>query len=81
MKESTELIVSESGIEILVSYKWEQNAPQYAEGHGIHLIDDGLYVELDMVEVVISGGNSVQILPQLNDKQQQKIIDQLSIYE
>ena len=81
MKESTELIVSESGIEILVSYKWEKNAPQYEEGHGIHLVDDGLYVELDMVEIVISGGNSVQILPQLNDKQQQKIIDQLSIYE
>ena len=81
MQKDTTLIVDESGIEILVTYQWEQNAPQYEEGHGIHLVDDGLYVELEAVEIAIKGGNSVDILPQLNHKQQQSIIDQLPIYE
>jgi hypothetical protein len=81
MRRDTTLIVDEYGIEILVTYEWEQSAPQYEEGHGIHLVDDGLYVELEAVEIVIRGGDSIDILPQLNDKQQETIIGQLPIYE
>lgn len=81
MQRDTSLIVDESGIEVLVTYEWENSPIEREEGHGYHIVGGGLEVDLESVEIVIKGGNSIDILPLLTEKQKDSIIDQLPIYE
>lgn len=81
MKTNSELIVDEAGLEILVSYRYERQPSQIEEGHGYHELGRGIDVDLTAVEVIVRGGNSVDILPFLNGWQQNYIIDKLTYDE
>lgn len=81
MKTNSELIVDEAGLEILVSYRYQRDGSQMEEGHGYHDVGGGIEVDLTAVEVIIKGGNSVDILPFLNGWQQDYIIDKLNFDE
>jgi hypothetical protein len=81
MKKNTELIVDDAGLEILVAYRYERNPSQIEECHGYHEMGGGINVELEAVEVIVKGGSSVNILPFLNSKQEDYIIDKLNFDE
>ena len=81
MTTNTELIVDDAGLEILVTYRYEENPSQIEECHGYHEMGGGLSVELEMIEVAIKGGNSVDILPFLNEKQCTYITNKLNFDE
>lgn len=80
MKTNTELIVDENGIEILVTYRYEKEARHMEECHGYHYVGGGIDVELTSVEVAIRGGDSIDLLPFLNEKQKDSITDNLEIW-
>jgi len=75
-----ETIIDELGIEIIVGGTIESNASQIEEGHGYHEVGGGHDVTLTSVEVVIAG-KGVDILPQLSQKQINKIIDEINVEE
>jgi len=86
--EQTQSIVSEIGIELLVTYKTEVDT-HTEECHGIHDMSE-VYVEITFVELAICGdtiyyynerGNRrANILPLLTEKQISHIKDQLYIH-
>ena len=69
MKKNSETIVDENGIEILVSYRYEESPSFYAEpGNPGTLVDAMVLTEIDSVEVVIKGVG-LDILPNLSSRQ------------
>lgn len=69
MKKNSETIVDESGIEILVGYKYEESPKYYTEpGNPGTLVEAMVYTEIDSVEVVIKG-IGIDILPHLSSRQ------------
>lgn len=76
MIKNSETIVDESGIEILVSYRYERSESQREECHGLHEVGLMIYTELTSVEVVICG-KGIDILPMMTDKQKDFVIGQL----
>ena len=75
----SETSVDEGCVEVLVTYRIEQEASQVEECHGYHELGNNTLVELTHVEVII-GGKSVDILKFLDKKQEDKLIDCLSIW-
>lgn len=75
--DNTETLVDEQGIEILVAYSYDKSPSQVEEGHGLHEVGNMVYTELKSVEVVISG-TGIDILPMMNEKQKQAIINKLT---
>ena len=66
MRNNTETLVDENGIELLVNYDYEKS-----DG------EDGLYLtELKSVEIVIAG-TGIDILGLMNEKQKGAIISKL----
>lgn len=79
MEKRYETIVDEAGIEIYVTFViWEEDSFT-EEGHGFHQIEGGNYVDLISVELIIAK-RSIELMPMLNEKQQESIINQLSIF-
>jgi hypothetical protein len=76
LKQNTETLVDENGIEILVGYNYEQSPSQKEEGHGIHEVGNQIYTELSSVEVVIAGVG-IDVLPRMTEKQKEEIISKL----
>lgn len=76
LKTNSEAIVDENGIEILVSYEYEESESQIEEGHGIHEVGCMVYIELKSVEVVIKG-IGIDIMPMMNQLQKESIISKL----
>lgn len=76
MIKNSEIIVDESGIEILVSYRYEKTPSQVEEFHGLHEVGLMVYTELTSVEVVIKG-KGIDILELMTDKQKDFVIGQL----
>lgn len=83
----SEAIVSESGVELIVSYTITEDYSQ-EECHGVHMIDNSS-VELDWVEMIIddkaveftrNSKKTTNMVHFLTDDQQKSIIDQLSIW-
>jgi hypothetical protein len=79
MEKRYETIVDESGIEIYVAFAVWEEANFTEEGHGFHQIEGGNYVDLISVELIIAR-RSIELMPMLNEKQQESIINQLSIF-
>lgn len=77
MKTNSELINDDNGIEVLVSYRYEQSASQIEEGHGYHEVGLMISTELTSVEVLIKG-TGINILPMLNERQKSFIISKLN---
>lgn len=77
MTKNTEMLCDENGIEIVVAYKYEKSGSQVESCHGDHEVGLMTYTELDSVEVVIKG-QGINILPLLNSKQKEHIIEQLN---
>jgi hypothetical protein len=75
-----ETIIDELGIEIIVGGTIENSASQIEECHGYHEVGGGYHVTLTSVEIVISG-KGIDILPQLSQKQINKIIDEINVEE
>lgn len=73
---------TELGIEILVSYDESFNI-RYSqeEFFGNHLLPEyeHLNTELTSVEIVIKGGNSIDLLPLLNSNQKEYIKKQIDL--
>lgn len=78
-KHRCDTIVDDSCLELVVSYNIREEESQIEECHGFHELGGGHEVELLSVEVVIAG-IGIDILKQLNDKQQQRVIDNLEIW-
>jgi hypothetical protein len=72
-------VVDDSCLELVVSYNIREEESQIEECHGFHEVGGGHEVELLSVEVVIAG-KGIDILKQLNPKQEQRIIDNLEIW-
>ena len=74
MKHQTENIIDDNGIELLVSYEWEQEA-----GNKPHDIEVGLmvYTELKTCEIVI-GGVGIDLMPLMSEGQKEFIISKLN---
>ena len=69
MKRNTETIVDESGIEIIVGYKYENTPSYHAEyGNPGTFVGATVYTEIDNVELVIKGFG-VPLLHLLSGKQ------------
>lgn len=77
MKENVETICDDNSIQINVAYEYEISPSQKEFGHGEHEV--GLQVETDLkvVEVIIKG-TGIDILPLLNKKQRDFLIDKLT---
>jgi hypothetical protein len=79
MNNQTEMLVCESGVEILVDYEYEVGESQREECHGIHEVGNLTYVNILSMDMVIAN-QPIPILHLLNEKQIEAIIDQLSCY-
>lgn len=77
MRQLTECIVEENGIEINVLYEYEISESQIEEGHGQHEVGNLIETELKIVELIIDG-IGVDVLPVLNELQKSKIISKLT---
>lgn len=77
MTKTTETLVDDAGIEIMVGYEWEQSDSQIEEGHGYHEVGKLVYTELTSVEVIIKG-HGIDILPVMTQRQKDAIIGQLT---
>lgn len=80
MQHNTETITDENGIEILVGYDYEQSPSQIEEGHGYHEVGNLIETELKTVEIVIAG-KGIDILPSMNEKQKEAIVELLNYEE
>lgn len=79
MEKRYETIVDEAGIEIYVTFVIWKEGNFTEEGHGYHEIEGGDYVDLISVELIIAR-QSIELMPKLSEKQQESIINQLSIF-
>ena len=78
MKQATETIIDENGIELLISYEYEYTDGHYEEPNNIATwVEATVYTELKEVELVIAG-EGISLLPILSEKQKQSIISKLS---
>lgn len=77
MKKNAETLVDESGFEILVGYRYDKSPSQKEFCHGEYEVGQLVYTELESVELVIKG-TGIDILPRLNEKQKEYIIEQLN---
>jgi len=81
MKKNAETISDDNGVELLIGYQYEAEKDYYEEpGNPFTLVKGMVYTELTSVEVVIKG-KGIDILPQLNDRQKEYIICQLTYEE
>lgn len=78
MKINTEQIIDHNGFEINVTYTFEKSLSQIEECHGSHEVGGGYDVQLVSVEILF-GGKGIEILPKMNERQKNHIIDQLEI--
>lgn len=74
----TETLIDGAGVEVSVTYDWEREPIYLEECHGYHSISGGTDITLTEVMIVVAG-EGVDILPRLNEKQKQTIIDNLLI--
>jgi hypothetical protein len=74
---NSETISDDNGIELLVGYEYQQSASQVEECHGLHEVGQLVETTLTSVEVVIAG-IGIEILPRLNKRQREQIIDKLN---
>lgn len=77
MKQNTECISDDNGVEINVSYEYEISESQIEEGHGFNEVGCLVETELKVVELIIDG-IGVDVLPYLNEIQKSKIISKLT---
>jgi hypothetical protein len=77
VKKNTETLADENGIEVLVSYQYEQSDSQIEQGHGYHEVGQLVETTLTSVEIVIAGWG-IEILDRLNDAQRERIIENLN---
>lgn len=78
MQSNTELILEESGIEIIVVYEYEKTDGYYEETENANTyVPPSILTELKSVEVVIKS-KGIDILPSMNEKQKEHIISLLS---
>lgn len=78
MTNNTELIVDNNGFEILVSYDYEEEKARYEEqGNVASFVAESVYTELRSVEVIIAG-TGIDILPMMNKRQHNQIIEKLT---
>ena len=77
MKQNTETIVDDNGIELAVSYEYEISESQIEFGHGKHEVGNRVETDLKIVELII-GGIGTDVLPLLNDIQKDTLISKLT---
>lgn len=78
MKKSNQTLVDESGIEVLVSYRYEESPSFEAEpGNPNTFVSEMVYTELDSVEVIIKGVG-IDILPYMSERQKDAIVHELN---
>ena len=75
MKNNSEMIVDDAGIEIIVGYNYEKTKDIHDTDEGI-ICEPLVYTELTSVEVVIKG-RGIDILPLLHPSQKEFIIENL----
>ena len=76
--QATETLIDDNGIELLVSYEYEKDAPYFAElGNPATFVPETVGTELKSVEVIITG-TGIDILERLNEKQKQFLINKLT---
>lgn len=76
MKQGSELICDDNGIEILVGYNYEKSKDIHDTDEGV-ICEPLIYTELTSVEVVIKG-RGIDILPLLHGKEKEFIIENLT---
>jgi hypothetical protein len=77
---TSQTLVDQNGIEVLVGFNYDYDHGHLEECHGHHVIGNGYDIELTSVEIVIAG-IGIDILPQLSRKQQNAIIEEIDIEE
>lgn len=77
MKNYTQVLVDENGIEVTVNYDADISESQIEECHGIHEVGYMVETDLKSVEVVIAG-DGIDILNILSEKQKTTIISKLT---
>jgi hypothetical protein len=69
----TILIVDQGCTEILVTFKAHRTVGVIEECHGVHYIGAGWDINLTSVEVGFKGGEGIEVIDKLNDKQKEHI--------
>lgn len=77
MKHNTECILDDSGFKVEVDFDYEVSKSEQVECHGFHDVGSAISIDLNSVKLVIEG-QGIDILPMLNKKQRDFIIDQLA---
>jgi len=75
---SSETLIDDNGIEVIVGYNYEKDAPYFAEiNNPATFVPATVGTELTSVEIVICGVG-IDVLPQLNEKQKSFLINKLT---
>lgn len=78
MRNNSETIVDDNGIEMLVGYDYDVSLSFQAEyGNPNTHVDTMIYTELKSVELVVCK-NGIELLPFLSEKQKEYIISKLT---
>jgi hypothetical protein len=63
-------VMQEDNMSLYCRAKIERISPQIEEGHGFHVVDDGVSVELDSVDLyILDGRKPISIKDKLDAKQ------------
>lgn len=72
-------LMEKDGLALCARAKVDKGSPQIEEGHGFHVVDDGLSIELDCLDLYISEGQNPIPLYGLLNKDQVSYIEKLII--
>jgi hypothetical protein len=72
-------LIQKDSISLYARARVHRRSPQVEEGHGFHVVDDGLSIELDCLDLYISDSQKPIPLHDLLNKDQVSYIEKLII--